>query len=45
MITQDLADRLARNRYSDVQIAMSISEAGPELISCMESIDETRPER
>ncbi len=34
-------DRLARNRFDDVQIDLAIRTAGGTLVSCMENIDET----
>src|SRR5579862_2450691 len=37
-------DRLARNRFDDVQIDLAIRTAGGTLVSCMENIDETPSE-
>jgi site-specific DNA recombinase len=34
-------DRLARNRYDDVQITVALKAAGCQLVSCTESIDDT----
>ena len=34
-------DRLARNRFDDVEINLAITKAGASLVSCTENIDET----
>lgn len=41
MVIVHKVDRLARNRVDDVAINVALSEAGAQLVSCSENIDET----